>query len=179
MLFVALVTDTSIGHVPIVTVPVLTGPYLCSGSCSCVVHTPGDRHIYRTRTYCDSLRAYLCSGSCSCAVHTPGDRHIYRTRTYCDSLRAYRTCSRTSHIHLYLKRNNFKIKFYKISQFHTRIIHYYILVMLQAEIRSSKAKKKSDVRNAKSGNITSSGENRRNIRTNASPKLERTRCPEE
>ena len=34
-----------------------------------------------------------------------------------------------------------------------------------------------DVRNSKSGNMTSSEENGLNIRTNASPKWEKTRCP--
>ena len=36
-----------------------------------------------------------------------------------------------------------------------------------------------DDRNSKSGNMTSLGENGLNIRTNASPKWDRTRCPEE
>ena len=62
--------------------------YLCSESCSCVVHTPGDRHIYRgpvpivTVSVFTGHVPYLCSGSCSCVVHSPGDRHIYRARTY-------------------------------------------------------------------------------------------------
>ena len=36
-----------------------------------------------------------------------------------------------------------------------------------------------DVRNSKSAKMTSSWENGLNIRTNASPKWDRTRCPEE
>ena len=43
----------------------------------------------------------------------------------------------------------------------------------------SKIEVPRDVRNSKSGNMTSSVENGLNIRANASPKVERTRCPEE
>ena len=43
----------------------------------------------------------------------------------------------------------------------------------------SKIEVPMDVRNSKSENMTSSGENGLNIRTNASPKWDRTRCQEE
>ena len=43
----------------------------------------------------------------------------------------------------------------------------------------SKTEVPRDVLNSNSGNMTSSGENDLNIRTNASPKWDRTRCPEE
>ena len=44
--------------------------------------------------------------------------------------------------------------------------------------RLSKIEVPRDGRNSKSGNTTSSGENGLNIRTNASPNWDRTRCPE-
>ena len=49
----------------------------------------------------------------------------------------------------------------------------------QTDILFSKIEVPRDERNSKSENMTCSGENNLNIRTNASPKWDRTRCPEE
>ena len=54
----------------------------------------------------------------------------------------------------------------------------YIMTKL-VYVTNNKIEGSRDYRNSKSGNVTSSEQNVLNIRTNASPKLDRTRFPEE
>ena len=61
----------------------------------------------------------------------------------------------------------------------SKLLIYYNTNILYVHILLSKIEVPGDVRNVKSENMTSSGKISLNIRTNASPKWDRTMCPEE